>query len=171
MVWFSALPNMTIRAEFTAGGLSKKSRCVYLLTVRAGKQKWHYVGRTGTSNKTGFSSPYQRLAKHLAKVGKTQSCIWDADCLPPKVLDRAIISFLALPIAQEDEVRLAEKWLHWRFADKPSLNKENPPTSEPKISGKLRARLCFTYKKEIGQPKITHHELLDHNPLATSRRR
>jgi hypothetical protein len=41
-------------------------------------------------------------------------------------------------------------WLHWRFADKPSLNKENPLKSEPKISGKLRARLCFTYKKEIG---------------------
>jgi hypothetical protein len=51
------------------------------------------------------------LAKQLAKVGKTQSCIWDSRCLSPKILDGAKISFVTLLIAQEDDLKLAEEWL------------------------------------------------------------
>src|SRR5437667_9018607 len=98
---------MTIRAQFTAGGLSRKSPCVYLLTIQSGSARWHYVGRTGTSNRTGTSSPYQRLARHLAKVGKTQSCIWDSACLPSRVLEKAGISFSALPLDDEAELKIA----------------------------------------------------------------
>jgi len=140
---------MTIRANFSAGGLSKRRKCVYLLSIRSAKETWHYVGRTGTSNKTGTSSPYQRLAKHLAKVGNTQSCIWDSVCLPPTILDEATIDFVALPIDQEDEITLAERWLRWRIRDEHSLNKEKLPTSEPEMRAKLRALLCSTFEKEI----------------------
>ncbi len=139
---------MNIRAEFTAGGLSK-SPCVYLLSIRAAKETWRYVGRTGTSNKTGTSSPYQRLAKHLAKVGKTQSCIWDSDCLPQDILDRAAICFVALPVALEEELKLAERWLRWRLRGEHCLNKEPAAKSEPEIPAPLHARLCSTYEKEI----------------------
>jgi hypothetical protein len=132
---------MTIRADFASGGFSKNAQCVYLLTVRGTKNTWHYVGRTGTSNRTGVSSPYQRLAKHLAKVGNTQSCIWDSVCLSSQILEHAALSFVALPLADEDELRLAEAWLRWRFAGESSLNKERPPTSEPKISSRLRSQL------------------------------
>lgn len=136
---------MTIRADFTAGGFSKKAQCVYLLTIQGPRDTWHYVGRTGTSNKTGISSPYQRLAKHLAKSGKTQSAIWDSRCLSPDDLDRAAISFVALPIARDDELKLAEEWLRWHSAGERSLNKEKPPVSEPVISAELRSRLCSTF--------------------------
>ena len=131
---------MIIRADLSAGGLSNKLPCVYILTIRGVKDWWHYVGRTGTSNRTGTSSPYKRLAKHLAKGGNTQSCIWGSD-LPLLVLENAAISFVALMIDQEDEVGLAEKWLHWRFKDKPSLNRETPPKAEPQLSAELRVRL------------------------------
>ena len=141
---------MTIRANFTSGGFSKRAKCVYLITVRGAKNTWQYVGRTGTSNKTGVSSPYQRLAKHLVKVGTTQSCIWDSGCLSHQVLARAALSFVALPITDEDELQHAEKWLRWRFSGRHSLNKERPPVSEPDISSRLRSRLRAMYEKVGG---------------------
>lgn len=137
---------MMICANLTAGGFSKETPCIYLLTLCSAKKIWRYVGRTGTSNKTGISSPYQRLAKHLAKAGKTQSCIWDSPCFSPEILNCAKISFKALLISKEKDLKQAEKWLRWHFSGKCSLNKEKVPKSEPKISDKLRSRLLLLEK-------------------------
>jgi len=73
----------------------------------------------------------------------------------PKDLEHAAIFFVALPIAKDEEVKLAEKWLRWRFADKLSLNKEKPPASEPKISAKLYECLLSTFEKEIIKNKYS----------------
>ena len=131
---------MIIRADFTAGGLSCKLPCVYILTIRDTNKSYYYIGRTGTSNNTGMSSPYKRLAKHLAKHGNTQSCIWNAD-LPKSFLDAAVISFVALTFDEKDEAASAEDWLRWRFAGKNSLNKEMPEKEEPSVPAELRAKL------------------------------
>jgi hypothetical protein len=144
-----------IRADFSAGGLSKQFPCVYLLTVRGRQGAWYYVGKTGTSNRTGTSSPYERLAKHLAKVGNTQSCIWDSDRLKRDDVDHAGICFIALPLDQA-EVNVAEKWLHWRSSGWPSaagrsLNKEKPPNTQPEILPALRRRLRDVFERKTGQ--------------------
>lgn len=61
------------RVRGDAGGFRHERRAVYLL--RSGR--FSYAGVTGTSNATGVSSPYKRLASHLAKRGNTQSAFWD----------------------------------------------------------------------------------------------
>ena len=82
------------KAHLTPGGLRAAEQCVYLLELRRGNEVWRYVGRTGTSNGTGVSSPYKRLARHLAKVGKTQSCIWEDEGNPqgPRPLANEAVS-------------------------------------------------------------------------------
>ena len=148
--WFAAcMKPATVRAELSAGGLSNGSRCPYMLTLRHDGRTWRYVGKTGTSSKTGVSSPFKRLAKHLAKAGETQSCIWDSVCLPRRVLERGTIRFLALSIADDDKLKFGEDWLRWRTQGKSSLNKQRPPASEPEISAGLRARLRSVFKSEI----------------------
>jgi hypothetical protein len=132
---------MIIRADFSSGGLTGNMPCIYLLTLRDAGQSWRYVGRTGTSNNTGTSSPYKRLAKHLAKAGKTQSCIWDSSKrLPPGFLNNASLSFVAL-LLQKEDVKQAEQWMRWYFRESNSLNREKPPKQEPRIEKQLRVQL------------------------------
>jgi hypothetical protein len=132
-----------ISAKLGPGGLNQDSPCVYVLQIITEQESWLYIGRTGTSNKTGISSPYKRLAKHLAKVGSTQSCIWDnSHVLSPEVLQSATIRFEAVPIPL-DYVSTAEQWLLWKFREQHLLNKERKlPSVEPKIEVKIRDLLA-----------------------------
>lgn len=143
-----------ITAKLGAGGLIHDSPCVYALQIITERESWLYIGRTGTSNKTGISSAYQRLAKHLAKVGSTQSCIWDnSHVLSPEVLQSAIIRFDAVPVPL-DYVSTAEQWLLWKFREKQLLNKELKLSSvEPKIEVRIRELLVELIQKieEKGQ--------------------
>ena len=60
-------------AHCPAGGFSKNLKAIYILVVGSR----FYIGKTGTSNRTGVSAPYQRFATHLHKRGRTQSALWD----------------------------------------------------------------------------------------------
>ena len=128
-----------ISAKLGPGGLIHNTPCVYVLQIIAERESWLYIGRTGTSNKTGTSSPYKRLAKHLAKAGSTQSCIWDnSQVLPLEVLQSATIRFDAVPVPF-DYVSTAEQWLLWKFREHHLLNKERKfPSIEPKIESEIR---------------------------------
>jgi hypothetical protein len=132
------------KAHLTPGGFSAEEQCVYLVELRRGNEVRRYVGRTGTSNGTGVSSPYKRLARHLAKVGKTQSCIWK-DKVTPRIhkdlLNNAEIFFTALPMAKRKQVDLAERWLRWKLGGDLSLNQEPPPSEEPDLDSQLKERL------------------------------
>jgi hypothetical protein len=135
---------MIIRANFSSGGLTANMPCVYLLMLRNAGESWQYVGRTGTSNNTGTSPPYKRLAKHLAKAGKTQSCIWDSSKrLPKRFLNNASLSFVALPLKKKD-VEQAEQWMRWRFKGAYSLNKQTP-RERPSIKKGLQLQLQGTF--------------------------
>jgi hypothetical protein len=132
------------KAHLTSGGLCSTEQCVYLVELRRGDEVWRYVGRTGTSNGTGVSSPYKRLAKHLAKVGNTQSCIWEAPTTPrisKDLLKDAEILFTALPMAHAKQLALSERWLRWKFGGRRSLNQQSPPSAEPDLDSQLKGRL------------------------------
>ena len=132
---------MIIKANFSAGGILSKKPCVYILTMRNDKECRHYVGKTGTSNETGISSPFKRLAAHIAKRGKTQSCIWDND-LNKDFLQTAAISFRAL-LVEENDVSNAEKWVFWEMSSQSlfMLNKQTKILEQPKISPELQKNL------------------------------
>ena len=132
---------MTIHAEFSPGGLVGNIPCVYLLILRNGAQSWHYVGRTGTSNRTGTSSPYKRLARHLAPVGNTQSCIRQ---LPEGLRKSASISFVALRLPERN-VKHAETWMRWHLQDSYSLNRQKAPKVPPSIEKRLKQQLQRTF--------------------------
>lgn len=72
----------SIKVTLPAGGLDASADAVYVLLVN----KYVYVGITGTSNRTGRSSPHERLCTHVRKHGKTKSAVWknviDAGLLP-----------------------------------------------------------------------------------------
>lgn len=126
-----------ISAKLGPGGF-QDSPCVYILQIITERESLLYVGRTGTSNKTGSSSPYKRLAKHLAKTGSTQSCIWDnPQVLSPVVLQTATIRFEAIPV-QSKYSSTAERWLLWKFRNHRLLNKERKPSIESEIETKIR---------------------------------
>lgn len=110
--------NAVISASFSAGGFCHNRPCVYLLAIRSGKDTWAYVGRTSSSNGSGVSAPYKRLAAHLSKRGATQSCIWDnTSRFPERTLEYASISFHAV-LVDACHVRNAERWLQWQLRDK-----------------------------------------------------
>ena len=112
-----------ISAKFSPGGLILDTPCVYVLQIKTEQISWLYIGKTGTSNNTGISSPYKRLAKHLAKIGSTQSCIWDnRHILSPNILQSATIRFEAVPVPSE-YASTAEKWLLWKFREHHLLNR------------------------------------------------
>ncbi len=75
-------------AKCPAGGFSRDMPAIYFLV--AGERI--YIGKTGTSNRTGISAPYQRFATHLRKQGKTQSALWDL-VAPDRDLNQVDISF------------------------------------------------------------------------------
>lgn len=75
-------------ATCPAGGFSRDMPAIYFLIVGARV----YIGKTGTSNRTGISAPYQRLVTHLRKHGKTQSALWDLFA-PGRDLNEVDISF------------------------------------------------------------------------------
>jgi hypothetical protein len=55
------------------GGFSNAEVSLYVLLLN----EYIYIGKTGTSNNTGRSAPYERLGTHIRKSGKTKSVIWD----------------------------------------------------------------------------------------------
>jgi hypothetical protein len=137
------------RAHFSPGGFSSTERCVYMVELRRGEEVWRYVGRTGTSNNTGVSSPYKRLARHLAKVGTTQSCIWE-DSTTAKVsidlLEKAEIFFTALPLENKKLVDQSEHWLHWKLRGTRTLNQERPAATEPALDPLIKERLVEIFR-------------------------
>lgn len=133
-----------MKATLSAGGIIASGPCVYVLSLHNEETREIYIGRTGSSNGTGTSSPYKRLAKHLAKSGSTMSCIHDNQ-FPERFLESAAVTFLAESVPQDVEVH-AERWLRWKFRSEILLNKDNPPTEEPELKGALKATLELLYK-------------------------
>ncbi|MDA1166536.1 MAG: hypothetical protein O3B13_25860 [Planctomycetota bacterium] len=62
-----------IVSTLARGGFSKTDAAVYGLLLN----EYVYVGKTGTSNDTGRSSPNRRLTFHVEKRGSTHSILWD----------------------------------------------------------------------------------------------
>ncbi len=84
---------------------------MYIISISFSNERKYYVGRTGTSNGTGTSSPFKRLGTHLAKRGNTKSVFWEnARELEDARFNEADIHFHALPVGLA-EVGDAEKWL------------------------------------------------------------
>lgn len=127
-----------IEATLTAGGFNHQDPCVYVINITSPQGDWMYVGRTQTSNGAGTSSPYKRLALHLAKRGATQSCIWDnhPDPLSSHILAEARIAFRAIYVPAQN-VAVAERWLWWYIGQHPGyllLNRELAPLEEPGLN-------------------------------------
>lgn len=133
-------------ARFSPGGLRDDLPCVYVLSVDVPGQPRYYVGRTGTLNKTGQSSPFKRLATHLTKRGNTQSALWEkARCLRDKSFENAPVHFAAIAVPPENVVD-AEKWLCAQFEREDLIN-ENPSGVPPDISDELKHALNDLMKK------------------------
>jgi hypothetical protein len=133
-----------IKATFTAGGLVDNNPCVYVVEITCPEVVWTYVGRTRSANNGGTSSPYKRLASHLAQRGETHSCIWN-NCpnpLPPHSLQSASITFRAVFVPAESVVQ-AEKWLRWHLQQcgRRLLNREAIPPREPDLEEHVQAEL------------------------------
>jgi len=145
-----------IEAIFTAGGLTTRKPCVYVIEIACSNMTWVYVGRTRTSNKTGMSPPYKRLALHLAKRGKTQSCIWSNHPKPlsRRALREARITFRAVFVPGKS-VQKAEKWLRWylqRKCRRTLLNREPVPRREPCLEEDIKESLrpLLAARRHIG---------------------
>ncbi|GAT33089.1 hypothetical protein TSACC_21496 [Terrimicrobium sacchariphilum] len=146
-----------LEAYLSSGGLSRKSGpCVYALILIA---KDHdpriYIGRTGTSSKTGVDSPFGRLSTHLKKRGKTATCIFGGRN-DPAFIESARVVFLAVHIpGSHPEVGTAEKWMIWHCEQNKKvgryelLNGEDIPKNEPPIRESIRAELLKLYKKAV----------------------
>ena len=135
-----------IRAKLSAGGIVESGPCVYVLSLDDGKTRKTYIGRTGTSNNTGISPPFKRLAGHLSRRGKTQSCIHDNN-FPDGFLERACICFTAAIVPSGFQHK-AEKWLRWKLREeKDILNRDLPPTVEPDIPPEVKRSLNELYRE------------------------
>lgn len=133
-----------ISAVFGPGGFNRCMPCVYVIKIITQRKIWLYIGKTGTSNNTGRSAPYQRLSKHIGKIGSTHSCIWDNiknNRLSLNDLKKATIYFYATFI-QEQFVNEAEKWMIMELHDYNLLNKINgKQLKEDSITVKIKKSL------------------------------
>ena len=118
--------------------------CVYVLTLTTDNERKSYVGRTGTSNNTGISTPYKRLGSHLAKIGNTRSCIHDND-FPDGFLEKATTTFLAVTVPPNLHVH-AERWMRWKFGTQELLNRDKAPLHEPILPSEIRKKLERLYQ-------------------------
>ncbi len=137
-----------IKATLSPGGLLESDPCVYILTLTAQGLQKMYVGRTGTSNNTGTSTPYKRLASHLAKRGKTMSCIHQDNKFPAGFLAKASIKFVAVPVPPNTQ-KDSERWVRWKFGSQKLLNKDKAPIHEPELPNEIKIKLKRLYQAAI----------------------
>ncbi len=128
-----------ITSHLSSGWITESGPCVYVLSLRSKKQRKLYIGRTGTSNNTGISTPFKRLASHLSKRGKTRSCIHDND-LDDAFLKNAEITFTAVSVPLGQQIS-SEQWLRWKFKETEVLNRDAYPPTEPNLSPETRNKL------------------------------
>jgi hypothetical protein len=95
--------NEIYRIDLPKDGITKKEGrlCIYAILIQDKDDKQYiYVGKTGTTNGPGFSSPMGRLASHIKKIGKTRSLFHDNEIFKEHFrknnysLDGCIVKFL-----------------------------------------------------------------------------
>lgn len=153
-----------IEACFSGNGFfNEGEKCVYIIVFsNSAGQKKYYVGRTGTSNNTGISAPFKRLASHLAMRGQTYSCIWsnDENGINPLHEENFLENFHFYAIYVKNAT-LAEKWLLFKMRDFALINARNTiPAEEPSCSIKKQLEhLLNKAKSDIprSQDIITNH--------------
>lgn len=139
-----------IIATFGAGGFCRRLAAIYLILFRnsRGKVVWLYIGRTRTSNKKGQRSPYERLAKHLCKVGNTSSCIWNQSrCLKKPNMGDLRIEFYSV-FVKGNQVEMSEQWMLWKARNnKKILLNASIPENEPDFANQRPKELNALAKK------------------------
>jgi hypothetical protein len=127
-----------VTAIFSTGGFCRSRTAIYLLRFlnSKGKVVHFYIGQTGSSNGTGISSPFQRLATHLHKRGETHSCILD---LLMRRIDKNSLNSLRIEFysvfVDAGLAKNYENWMLWKVRNERGLlnNKNKIPRQEPNL--------------------------------------
>ena len=138
---------MNPSAIFSPGGFASFKPAIYIISISGLSQKYVYGGRTRTSNHTGTSAPFSRLATHLKRSGNTHSCIWkNLDTLSSEDFDKMSLSFCSSFIS-EKYIEDAERLLIWHLSQQFLMLNRKIPKTEPRVLSCIQEKVISLIKE------------------------
>lgn len=133
-----------IKINLPKEGFVKDIRILYY--IKFGLDKI-YIGMNGTSNKTGQSSAFGRLATHIKKCGKTKSVIWDTYACNGVINDDIQFGFTPIPTDMRPDILEGAAVSHLRnIKTVEVLNKTN---KKPTHLTSLEKEFLATFLKKM----------------------
>ncbi len=127
-----------IKATLSPGGLLESDPCVYILTLTAqGLQKMIW-GVLELQTIRGPARLYKRLASHLAKRGKTMSCIHQDNKFSGRLSRESVDQICRGPSSSKYSKKTLKDGSDGNSVHKNSSTKTRAPIHEPELPNEIK---------------------------------